>query len=591
MQSLFLFGILSTTWIFSFQTLVAVDVKLWFVRLFLLSVFCSWFLSRLFKRKIEFPPLILLAPLALLGLWMTLTTFLNPFGSVQGLFDQLLLLALVPFFHVFIQNEAQILRLLRIWILASIPVCLYYFLQKFDVDPLVWSNQELNPVGSTFGNRNYLVSYLITTLPYGMYLLRQEFKWDRVLGGVATALILLCIAMSESRAVQGILIVIIPLLILWYTQQSRLCRIHRVLRLLSFSILGTLLVLFLFAVPFLLSQPRENLIEFSHARLFLWESAIAMIQQSPIYGHGVGAFPALIGIFRTQDMGIYFGFQEMASNAHNVALELLVEIGMVGFALFFIATLWLLLRTRLNPIQIVSLISMLGVFIFSLIGEIANITFCTLFSWLTLSLYTWYTGDRKRIIHFHFPKSKLAVMAITILIAIAFLAVSGKQFLITRSNILTTSVLKTIPESQSQKAIPILNQAVWLDSSNVQALYMLSWAYAHKGSLSKSEKLAELVVTRSPCYGNIRYLKGLHAIARNNLPLAIEELKHAVRAYPKEYAPTLQLAKAYYQSQAFLECKQTCEFLLLRKHRTKEVLALLKSAEEKIISGSGSYSE
>lgn len=597
---LFLCGFVTATWLFSFLTLTAVDVKTQAVRFFLFGVLCTWLVASLMKREFKIHPIGVFAPVAALGLWMSFTTFMNPYGNPLALFDQLLLLSLVPFLSHFISSDKQLYTLLRCWVFACIPVCLYYFLQRIDLDPLIWGNQDLNPVGSTFGNRNYLVFYLLATLPFSVYLLRNDsFVW-RILAGVSTLFILISIAISDSRAGAGILFVFIPMLILWYTHFSMPSRLSKAIRILCISVLGTLLTLLIFAIPFVLNQSKDVLFEWSHARIFLWEAALKMIDQQPIMGHGVGSFPILISIFRTRELGEAFGFYDMASNAHNVALEMLVEIGIVGFSIFLFAMIWLLLRPliqrkwnkqNLTGLHTISLISFVGIILFSLIGEIANINICTLYSWLTLSLYTLSSYDREHIHIFHFPRWNYIPTIIIISICLIFVGFCVQQVRIFNSNSLTTHVLKTIPESNSSDAIPILNKAAQLDSNNVLALYMLSWAYLHQGNLAMSERLSELVVARDPYFSNIRYEKGVHAFLRGEYPLAIQELKHSVRAFPREYAPALQLAKAYYLTHAYLECKQTCEFLLLYKHRTKEVLALLKSAEEKTISESGSYSE
>lgn len=60
------------------------------------------------------------------------------------------------------------------------------------------------------------------------------------------------------------------------------------------------------------------------ARVDMFYSSIGFIQQSPLIGHGIGSFPIL---YRSSDGRVY---------PHNIILETLVEVGVIGTVLFLI---------------------------------------------------------------------------------------------------------------------------------------------------------------------------------------------------------------------------------------------------------------
>jgi len=72
-------------------------------------------------------------------------------------------------------------------------------------------------------------------------------------------------------------------------------------------------------------------------RTFIWAASIDAIQRKPVLGHGVGALFWLDGVSpETAEIWRQVGFRN--SHAHNGALDLALQIGLVGLAVFFV--LW-----------------------------------------------------------------------------------------------------------------------------------------------------------------------------------------------------------------------------------------------------------
>ncbi|MDH3679150.1 MAG: O-antigen ligase family protein [Acidimicrobiia bacterium] len=86
-------------------------------------------------------------------------------------------------------------------------------------------------------------------------------------------------------------------------------------------------------------------------RTFIWQASIEAIQRRPLFGHGLGALFWVEGISpETAEIWRQVGFRN--SHAHNGALDLALQIGLVGLAIFAVVWLttfgraWRALRTQ-----------------------------------------------------------------------------------------------------------------------------------------------------------------------------------------------------------------------------------------------------
>lgn len=83
----------------------------------------------------------------------------------------------------------------------------------------------------------------------------------------------------------------------------------------------------------------ENLIvgeDFTNGRSSLYKYALELFLESPIFGIGWRGF---------QDLTLGFVMQDIASHPHNIYIQLLTELGIVGFLLFVTPMLYVLIKT------------------------------------------------------------------------------------------------------------------------------------------------------------------------------------------------------------------------------------------------------
>lgn len=100
-------------------------------------------------------------------------TSIDPRLSLWGRRDSsrgaLTILAGVIFFVLLVdvlRRPAQVTRLVRLLILASVPAIVYGFAQALGLDPLPWITDSVSPVHATLGRSNFLGAYLAMVAPW-----------------------------------------------------------------------------------------------------------------------------------------------------------------------------------------------------------------------------------------------------------------------------------------------------------------------------------------------------------------------------------------------------------------------------------------
>jgi putative inorganic carbon (hco3(-)) transporter len=217
----------------------------------------------------------------------------------------------------------------------------------FGADALAtWTDPE-SPLANTtrvysyLGNPNLLAGYLLPAIPLGIAALLAWRGWlPKLLAGVITVVNLLCLVLTFSRGGWLGLVVtllIMALLLLYWL----LPHLPRFWRLWAFPILlgglgGILVIAILFVEPVrdrVLSIFASRKDSSNNFRINVWAGVREMIRDRPILGIGPGntAFNQIYPLYQRT------GFT--ALSAYSIFLEILVEVGWIGFTAF----LWFLL--------------------------------------------------------------------------------------------------------------------------------------------------------------------------------------------------------------------------------------------------------
>ncbi|MCX5641979.1 MAG: O-antigen ligase family protein [Candidatus Omnitrophica bacterium] len=78
----------------------------------------------------------------------------------------------------------------------------------------------------------------------------------------------------------------------------------------------------------------------SDQRILVWQSTLKIFRDFPIIGTGLGTFASIFPAYRSEDI-----IKKVFSFAHNEYLQLLSEVGIVGFLIFFVGFAVFFFRT------------------------------------------------------------------------------------------------------------------------------------------------------------------------------------------------------------------------------------------------------
>lgn len=123
------------------------------------------------KTLLKIPLLGLVAALAVLYLLSTIfsvspyTSFWGSYQRLQGTYTMLAYLVVFASLVGNLRRRVQLERLMTSAILASLPVCLYGILQRYQADPIPWGGDVIARVASNMGNSIFVAAYLIMVFP------------------------------------------------------------------------------------------------------------------------------------------------------------------------------------------------------------------------------------------------------------------------------------------------------------------------------------------------------------------------------------------------------------------------------------------
>ena len=238
--------------------------------------------------------------------------------------------------------------LITVYLLSAVFVTVYGIRQLlFGAEALAtWndptsSSADAIRVYSYLGNPNLLAGYLLPAIPLGIgAVLTWKGRVPKILAGVITLLNLVCLYGTGSRGGwigAAISIFVLGILLLYWI----LPRLPRLWQASVFPIfMGTIVAVI--ALGLLLSSSfRDRALSIfagredssNNFRINVWHSVMDMIRDRPILGIGPGnaAFNQVYPLYQRPNYS--------ALGAYSIYLELMVEVGLVGFTIFF----WFLL--------------------------------------------------------------------------------------------------------------------------------------------------------------------------------------------------------------------------------------------------------
>ncbi len=97
------------------------------------------------------------------------TSFWGSYQRLQGTYTNLSYIVLFVLIVATLRRREQLVRLVTLTLLASLPVAAYGIVQVMELDPLPWQGDVITRVASTMGNSIFVAAYLIMVVPLVLY--------------------------------------------------------------------------------------------------------------------------------------------------------------------------------------------------------------------------------------------------------------------------------------------------------------------------------------------------------------------------------------------------------------------------------------
>jgi len=557
-----------------------------------------------FRTRLDLPLLVFLGFTIFTFLRALLGSYNIPgFGAIPGFSDAawsegsrtnlFILINCVLVFYVavnFIRDEETIKRVLFLSFLVAFIASIYAILQYFDLEP-IWQ-QTVSPYSmkrpvSTFGNPVFLSSFLVIMIPLSIV----SFIWaksgfERFLHICLTAIMVLALFMTMARSSWIGLLVSVVFLAIIFKQKIAAYK--------KWIFIAAAIVLLFMLIPtkwqneskpfgFYVAERATSIFSFEksgpavYQRFLIWLSAWDISKQNPVIGAGWGLFEMLYPFYQQRWLTHPLLTQRThANNAHNVVLENLSQMGIVGLGVF----LWLIfciLKFGIHQIKNVKndFHRMVAAGIFAgiigmLVDNIVNVTLYFIipgfFFWMFLGVLAGIGTSEKKVVK-HSLISK-TVFVVVILIS-ALLVKMYASIFFAEINYFDGFKLAKKPETPIEQAVPYLERAHQLHRLEVNNNYELGNAYARIAAQyrymnapaqadeyqKKTIWAYQEAIAANPGYDEIYFNIATVYMQRNELAQAEENYKRAIFINPFSLDAMMGLGNIYLFSQQFEPAK------------------------------------
>ena len=303
--------------------------------------------------KLFWPPLLLILILGVLTPFSSnsLQSFWGSYARQQGLLSYLLYFswAVLLFFYLiakFISEGKELynrkIKNIIISILASSTlVAIYGILQILNIDIFTWPEAPYltGRTLSSFGQPNFLASFLLFTIPLSAYYFFKSKKiWSKFIYAWVLGLQILCLYFTGSRAAILALIAILGIFIFKTIFFGKVKTKHKIV--LGISLFGFALISLIsinILIPGRMSSALDMKAGSSAARVNFFQSAASSILEKPLIGHGLESGSDVFIKYYERDWALHGQVATSADRAHNLILDILLTSGFIGLLVF---SLW-----------------------------------------------------------------------------------------------------------------------------------------------------------------------------------------------------------------------------------------------------------
>ena len=448
-------------------------------------------------------------------------------------------------------NRKQLKILLKNLLLATLLISLYAIPEHFghspsclivtgDFNVACWVQDVQNRVFATFGQPNWLASFLIMTIPLGIWQFWQKVQAKNKslikIVYYALLIILMISALLFTKSRSGLVALAVALAIQLFGQRFLLNKkLHKRLNFAQFLLpVGlVLLALILFGRNLSLNKANQSLLssltegleirnesveepavnivqeggsKSSDIRKVVWQGAWQVWQRYPIFGSGVETFAYSYYQDRPVEHNLLSEWDFLYNKAHNELLNFLATTGVVGLATYLalFGALFLYLfrewqKKQLTSLQIALVSALVAMFISNFFG------FSTVTSNLLFAIFAAIIVKKD----INWPKiSKTDLSWLEYFMAFAILlivfAANKNIWQIWHADYLFYNGKNYVQEGDWQSGLSLMQDAI--EQSPKEALFYdelanqysnLAVAFAEEGQATSSAKFAEAAIETS----------------------------------------------------------------------------------------------
>jgi putative inorganic carbon (HCO3(-)) transporter len=510
----------------------------------------------------------------------------------------------------------------KVLFFASFLSSVYGIFQFFGME-IIWPT-NVNPFGNrcvaTFGNPNFLSSFLVLLIPLGIYKITHSGSklFDRYFYLISTIFMIFALVCTMTRSSWVGFIVSLTVyfgMFLIYKAKDR----KKVFK--KFFIAGLILISILAISPFGKSLKSRLVETFTftqqnksiYQRLLIWHSSKDMFMDNKIIGVGWGMFESNFPFYQSKYLTIkdYVEYRTHANNCHNEILEILTQVGIVGFLAYFLFYLFLFvyLFKTINRDSVDEKDRMLIIaYLSAILGMLAdNLLNVSLHFAIPMMIFWFIVGSavqrskgwkEKEEREKNFEKKKLPRQGISpatpseegefkskrkivfLVVGIGLLVISFKQvqFLIAE-----TKYFKGFSIIQNRKNLEpaiylmskkYLEEARSLHKYEVNNLYDLGNMCSRLGLYEEAIKAYEQAISANPGYDEIYFNLGLLYYRQGDIVKAKLNFLTSNRINPINIAPMYGLFNMALQKKEYEQCLQ---YLLSAENLEPENYALVNN--------------
>jgi tetratricopeptide (TPR) repeat protein/O-antigen ligase len=534
------------------------------------------------------------------------------FGGRNLLF---LFLNCIAVFYITIhllQDERNLKRLLYIAFAVGTLASLYAIIQYQGIEP-IWP-RKIEPFGarsvSTFGNPNFLASFLILILPVIAVLALYEKSLTKklFLGGLFGVNFLGLLVTHTRSAWLGFFVA--SIFVAFFLAAHQVSIILRNRKWLIF--LAGLLFLVMFypvrverqgerkvMVVKLAIEEVKSLTDFKQMayvqRFLIWQAAYSMFKERPLLGHGWGNFEIIYPFHQGKYLEIkkYSPFRTHANNAHNEILEIVSQTGIVGlgiyiwlFILFFkiVIDSYRKLNIEYDKTVVLGLLaSIFGMLIDNLLNVSLHFPMPALLFWISMGL-TMGICQRSGMSEHRIPIKKIFVYPLNVLSGIIIFGIILFNLRYFRGEIHYFKGFKYAKNNTTLgNAVKECELSYRIYPLNVDNNYELGNAHARLDEKEKSIWAYLKAIESNPGYDEIYSNLGIMYGETGKIPEAIEALNKSIEINPLSVPTRSYLAQMHIRRKEWEKASnQYREILELEpeNHQAKANLSVVQAQME-----------